>query len=342
MKFAVLSVLSCIFPLNIGFSQDNTTSHSGNLGGSNADRLAKTEAHAAHQSAVVHIKFYDRTIYYVDRPIYVEFEIVNNEYEPYLFVTSFNKMFTFDFEIRTVTNRLVAHSRDYTLGTTQFEPILNDKIALKRNEIYGVRIDIARWFDLFEPGEYVIRGLFYPHLKTGLDSDVRIYSENQLFLDLNPPYTEELRMVQREEEMRKLMAESLPPYEVVRVMLEALQDNDFEVYFLYVDFEKFIDQFENARTLYREARDVEKPAIIENLFKPYLMGENELEDIPFDEHIPRTFDIVRTEIEKDDAIVEVLEDFEYGRFSRRKRYRYFLHLFDDKWFLQKYEVVNLP
>jgi hypothetical protein len=335
-------LLITVYLINIGFSQENTNRSWSSPDQSGEQHMARTETDSLHDSISVHLKFHNREIYYVDRPILVEFQIVNHSNDPYLFVTSYNKQFTFDFDIRTTTNRPIEHSKVYTIDASRFEPILNDKIALKNDEVYGVRIDIGQWFDLFEPGEYIIRGIFYPNLKTGLDSDVRLYSDNELYLYLNPAYTEQIRLAEREDEIRKLKAESLPPYEVVRVSLEALQDDDFEKYFIYVDFETFIDQFENASNLYDSASDANKPAIIEYQFKPYLRGENELEEMPFLEHIPRSFDIVRTEIERNDAVVEVIEDFEYGSIRRKKRYKYYLHLYDDKWLLQRYEVVNLP
>jgi hypothetical protein len=331
-----------MFPINIGLSQENTNRSWNSPDQSDTSQLARTEPDSMYDSLSVFIKYYDRKIYYVDKPILVEFQIVNHSNNPYLFVTSYNKQFTFDFDIRTTSNRPVEHSQRYTLDATQFEPILNDKIALKNNEVYGVRIDISSWFDLLEPGEYIIRGVFYPNLMTGLDSDIRILSDNELYLYLNPAYTDQIRLAEREDEIRKLKAESLPPYEVVRVALEALQEDDFEKYFIYLDFETFINQFENAGNLYESAPDRNKPAIIEYQFKPYLRGENELEEIPFLEHVPRSFDIVRTEIERSDAVVEVIEDFEYGSIRRKKRYKYFLHLYDDKWLLQRYEIVNIP
>jgi hypothetical protein len=288
----------------------------------------------------VFIKYYNKEIYYVDRPIIVEFQIINNWIDPFLFITSFNKAFTFDFEIRTSTNRLIEHSPNYTIRTTQFEPILNDEIILKNNEVYGVRIDVSNWFDLRESGEYLIRGVFYPNLKTGALDDIHIYSENELYLNLNPPITEKLQRIMEVEEIRRLKAESLPPYEVVNFLLHALQERDFEKYFLYINFESFIQQFNNSRTLYRDAPDKNKPAIIEE-FKGYLMGMNNLEDVPFSETIPADYEIERTLIEKREAIVTVVETFKFLNLVERKRYTYKLHLYGDKWLLDNYSVVNI-
>jgi len=338
---AALLTLLCMFPLNIGFSQENTNRSPRYLEDQEEYLLVKTEEYGMDETVSIFIGFHDRRIYYVGQPVEVEFQIVNHGLEPYLFLTSYNKLFTFDFDIRTTDNRLVEHSKEYTLDTTRFEPILNDKIALKKDELYGVRIDISRWFDLQEPGEYLISGLFYPNLKTGLESDIRIESENEIYLYLNPPYTDELALKKREDEIRKLKAESLPPYQVVEVMLRALQERDYEKYFIYIKVDEFIKQFKNSYSKYQAVKDSQKPAVEEE-FKAYLRGENELEELRFAEHIPHDFEIEKTVIEKKNALVTVKETFQYINLIEEKRYTYQLHLFNDKWLVYSYSIVNLP
>jgi len=304
----------------IGYSQ-NITTHSQDL--SNIE---------------VSIGFYNKQMYYLQGPIIVEFKIINHGSDPYLFIASYNKLFTFDFEISTLSNRKVEHSRSYILQRRQFEPILNDEITLKQNEVYGVRVDISEWFDFQKPGEYIIKGIFYPNLIT--DPNYMLISDTELYLQLNPPYTERYREEVRIEEIQKLKAESLPPYDVVDFALNALMDKDFEKYFLYIKMDKFIMQFTNARKKYMNAKDIDKPAVIEE-FNQYLQGNNKLENIPFSDTIPTNFEIEETHIIKRDARVVVNESFEYGQVREVKRYTYFLHKYGEQWFIENYEVVNL-
>jgi len=327
-KHTRLFFLFCI-PLllifNIGFSQE----------------YQNTEQDTALSDDIdVFIRYHDRDMYYVGSPVIVEFRIANRGSEPYLFLTSFNKMFTFDFEILTGTNRSIPHSRKYIVETTQFEPVLNDEINLKRDEIYGARINISEWFDLTMPGEYVIRGVFYPSLNTGSPLDVKVFSSNELSLQLNPPYEEQRRQEVEIEEIRKLKAEKLPPYDVVGSMLGALQEKDFDKYFLYIRFDKFILQFSNARKLYLDAHDIDKPGIIAE-FKSYLRGENRLEAIPYSEAVPSDFEVERTVVEKRDARVTVVQTFKYLGVVQKKRYIYNLHLYNDKWLVEGYTVTNM-
>ncbi len=332
-----LIICICVFPFNIGFSQENQNR-------TYDDRRVE-----------VLIKFFNKQVYRVGDDIWIEVNVINHDVQPYTFITSFKKPFTFDFTIRSFSNIPIEKTKDYNVTIHQFEPVHSNTVILNQYDVYGVRINIAEWFKLETPGEYRIDGYFYPYLKTEFDDqtvvniqdryeDTVIHSKNWLKLNLKEKLTEESSMLAREEALRKLEAQSLAPYEVVRVMLEALQQEepDFEVYFLYIDFDRFILQFQNARRLFQDAADRDKPAVIENEFKPYLRGENELEETPFIEHIPREFEIVKTVIERNDAEVEVIEEFVYGSLERKKRYTYYLHKFEDKWFLQKYEVVNLP
>jgi len=285
------------------------------------------------------IKFFNQKIYYLNSPIIVEFKIINRSPDPYLFIASYNKIFTFDFEIKTIAHQSIEHSIEYTVQRYQFQPVLNDEITLKQNEIYGVRIDISRWFNFQKPGEYIIKGLFYPNLITDQDKKV-ISSSNELFLDLYPAYTEEVLEKVREEKVKKLEAQSLPPYEVIDFILKALIEKDFEKYFLYIKFEKFIMQFENARQKYLNASDEKKPEVIEE-FKAYLKSENELEEIPFSDTIPIDYDIKKTVIEKRDATVTVIETFKFGRLVEKKLYTYYLHKYGDLWLVNNYDVVNI-
>jgi hypothetical protein len=320
IKVLYLFIFVFIFCLSIGHSQD-IPNYS-----------------VKYSTIETHIRFFNKQIYYIGNPIVIEFQIINNGIDPFLFITSYNKIFTFDFTISSFENRSVEHSKHYIIRRRQFEPVLNDEITLKQNEVYGVRIDIGEWFDFQEPGEYIIKGLFFPNLIT--DEEKLIYSENELYLTINPPYTEVVKEKERIEEIKKLKAESLPPYEVVDFLLNALTQKDFEKYFLYIKMNKFIEQFDNAKNEYFAARDKDKPRAIEK-FKNYLKGLNKLESVPFSETIPTDFEIEKTIIEKKDAEVIVTEIFEYGLVTEKKRYTYYLHLYGDKWLLENYTVVNI-
>ncbi len=319
-KLFLSALFILIFCISIGYSQNNTK------------QLDK------YSSIEVSIRFYDEQIYYLGDPIIVEFQIVNNGRDPYLFITSFKKIFTFDFDISSMTKKKVMHSNSYMIERRKYEPIFNDEIILKRNEVYGVRINIGEWFDFKESGEFVIKGILYPNLIT--ESGNVIVTEKELYLNLNPPYTEIVREQQREKEILRLKTEKFPPYKVVELMLNALMAGDFEKYFLHINFEKFIHQFNNAERKYVGAKDIDKPSVIEEL-KNYIKAENTLESVPYSDTVPVDFEIVKTVIEKTDAQVTVIETFKYINLIEKKKYTYYLHLYADKWLFEQYDVVNI-
>ena len=140
-RFASLAglALCAIVSINIGFSLENT----------NGEKALSSSS--AEPGIELTIEFHERRIYYIDSNIIVQFQVVNRSTEPFLFNTSFDKYFTFDFEIKNFSGRAVAHSRAYEVARTQFQPVKIDEITLKQNEVYGVRINLTEWFDLREP-----------------------------------------------------------------------------------------------------------------------------------------------------------------------------------------------
>jgi len=318
-KFKSLLILFTILLSNfsIGYSLDDTNKYLPNIN--------------------ITIQYCNQHLYTIGRPVIVEFKIINNDSDPFLFLTSFNKTFTFDFEVSTLNNMKIDHSNDYSIKRKVLGSILSDEITLKQNEVYGAKIDISKWFNLTEPGEYIIKGIFYPGLIT--NEKYQIPSENELILYLNPPYPEEVKRKEEIEKIKRLKALSMPPYKVVSFMLDALMKRDFEKYFLYIKFDKFIFKFQNATKKYINAKDIDKPLIKEE-FKEYLKGNNKLEALPFSETIPCEYDIVKTIIEKKKADVTVIETFKVKSLVEKKEYTYHLHLYEDKWFLEYYEVRN--
>ena len=313
------SLLILLFCISIGVSQESPIA-------------------GLDDSVEVNIQFHDRRIYYVGDPVWVEFQISNLGFVPYLFRTSYDELFTFDLDIATTTNKKQDHSIGYVVDRNRYAPILTDEITLKPHEVYGARINITRWFDLKAPGDYVIRGRFYPNLIT--DPDPTISSANELYLTLYPERDETGKEKRRTDEIQRLKAESLPPYKVVDFLLNALMKGEFDKYFLYINFDQFISQFDNTKRKYMSAKDFDKPPVIEE-FKAYLRGENKIEKIPFAETIPVDYAISRTVIEGKTAEVVVIEKFKYFSLYERKRYTYYLREYGDKWLLERYTVVNI-
>jgi hypothetical protein len=57
--------------------------------------------------------------------------------------------------------------------------------------------------------------------------------------------------------------------------------------------------------------------------------------------IPKDFAIERTQYGADEGTVTVLEYFQVGTYTEKKRYTYYLRRRDDIWTIEDYSVVNL-
>ena len=318
----ILVFLLLSFAVNIGYSQDKTNSYN-----------------YTPPPIEFNIQFVNKRVYFLGDPIKVKIQIINRGIKRYLFNVSDEKVFSFDFEVLSRENQPVEHSKEYYLKRNMWEAVFVNKVSLETDEIYGVIIDLNEWFNFEKSGEYYIRGIFYPNLIT--DSSIKIYSENELPLELRPAYPQKTREVVKKEITKRIKAQPLPPYQVVNLLIKSLIKNDFDTFFLYINFDKFIMQFSNARKEYIAAKDVDKPKVIKK-FKDYLMGKNKLESLPFSESRPVSYKIKKTLIENNNAQVEVIETFKYAALIEKKLYRYYLHKYGDIWLLERYEVINKP
>jgi len=319
ITFLFVSFLSLI---NIGYSQDKSNSYS-----------------YTPPPIEFNIQFVNKRIYFLGEPIEVKIQIINKGIKRYLFNMSDEKVFSFDFEVLTKENQPVEHSKEYYLKRNMWEAVFVNEVSLEPNEIFGVIIDLNKWFNFEKSGEFYIRGIFFPNLVT--DNSTKIYSENELLLQLKPAYSQKTRGFVKTETIKRLKAQPLPPYQVVNLLIKSLMKNDFNTFFLYINFDKFIMQFSNSKREYLSAKDVDKPKIIEK-FKDYLMGKNKLETLPFSESRPISYKIKKTLIEGNNSQVEVIETFKYGYLEEKKLYRYYLHKYGNIWMLERYEVINKP
>ncbi|MEN2998873.1 MAG: hypothetical protein ABDH28_07575 [Brevinematia bacterium] len=241
---------------------------------------------------------------------------------------------TFFFDLRTEKNEEVELSYDFmvkydfmNLNTTK------RSLTLLPNQGFSVKIDISKIFDISKPGIYYIRGIFSP--------DGTADKKDGLFTDyykitIKPPKKVEEITIQIEDEYRKLERElySLPPYEVVRRMLDAKHRRDAREFVMYFDFEKLIGIFPSFSKRYNESKTSSERAKVIEKFKEYLTTYWEDPIIGFS--------VIRTEIEGDKSIVTA--DVEYRLRNTSYKLRYFYQLYrtyDNRWLIYSYEVFNI-
>lgn len=264
----------------------------------------------------------------------VVFTVRNNGYSKEEFFVYENIYKTFFFELKTERNEEVEMSYDF-LVRHDFLNLDSPKrsIILFPNQSFSVKIDISKVFDIQKPGLYYIRGIFSP--------DGTADKKDGIFTDyykitIKPPRKVEEIVYKIDEEYKRLMQEvyNLPPYEVVRRMLEAKSRKDPKEFTIYFDFEKLIMIFPSFSKRYNEGKtSLEKAKVIEK-FKEYLTT--------YWEDPILGFTIVRTEIEGDKSTVIADVEYKLRNTSYRMRYNYYLYrTYDNRWLIYSYDVVNL-
>lgn len=240
---------------------------------------------------------------------------------------------TFFIDLRTEKNDQVELSYDFIVKHDFFNIHSTKRsIVLKPDQSFSVRLDISKIFDISKPGVYYIRGIFSP--------DGMADKRDGLFTDfykiiIKPPRKVEEVVVSIDAEFQKKQQElyNLPPYEVVRRMLDAKYRRDAKEYLIYFDFDKLIAIFPSFSKRYDESKTASEKAKVIEKFKEYLTT--------YWEDPILSFSIVRTEIEGDKA--KVIADVEYKLRNTSYKLRYSYELFrtyDNRWLIYSYEAVN--
>ncbi|OHD14796.1 MAG: hypothetical protein A2086_14110 [Spirochaetes bacterium GWD1_27_9] len=276
-------------------------------------------------------------IYNQNEDIYLDVKIINKgEFSLATLITD-DKKFSFDFQIVTMKNQQLEHSRAYITSFHRVQTIFKSKISLEPNEGYSYKVRLNDYFDLTTPGQYYIKGFYYPNLKLNNDTLGSIYS-NQLTINIKPSDIDEKYIVEKKdiEEEVKLFAEKRPPDEAVRYMLEARMKKEWNKYFLYLDLEKLILNNGKFNQNFLKKDSERQKEIIEQ-YKEYLKKDT-IDDISF---LPHNFEILKTEYGQGKGKVDVIIEYKYIEYIERKYYTFFLYKKGEIWYVYDYEVMNM-
>lgn len=264
----------------------------------------------------------------------VIFTIKNDGFSREEFYIYDNISKTFFFELKTDKNDDVEYSYEFLIKHEFLNlNIPKRSIVLLPNQSFSVKIDISKIFDISKSGIYYIRGIFSPD---GTADKKDGFFTDYYKITIKPPRKVEEITSQIDQEYKKLQQElyNLPPYEVVRRMLEAKLRKDAKEFIIYFDFEKLITIFPSFSKRYEEAKTSSERLKVIEKFKEYLTTY-------WEDQIIR-FNIVRTEIEGD--IAKVTSDVEYKLRNTSYKLRYIYQLYktyDNRWLIYSYEVINL-
>ena len=269
--------------------------------------------------------------------IYINVKIFNSSDDEAVCLIAHDKRFSLDFQMVTMRNRSIEHSKEYIISFHKVQPVFNSHIRLASDEGYIYKVRLNDYFDLNRTGQFFIKCLYYPDLKLNNSIKNVIYS-NQLSVNIRPTGIKEEIIEEQEsvEQEKRFYVTKRPPDEVVDFMLNARMKSEWEKYYLYLDLEKLILTNNNFRQKYVKA-DSEKQRELITKYKEYLK-KNTIDEISF---LPTKFEIIKTEYTEGRGKVDVLIYFKYQQYNEKKYYTYFLNKKGNIWYIYSYEVMNL-
>ncbi len=287
----------------------------------------------------INIRYYDKRIYYIqDDPVWVQVTISNNSPDTYRFKLADDRIFSIDFDVRTLNNRTVEVSENILRKRTQNLPVFFREVSVEPGESFSFIEDLRDYAMLDQAGSYVVQAKLYPELMKNTQS--RPVMSNRLSLSLRTAPirgADGIPLALDVETNAVLVREKLPPDEVVQYLITARQKGQWEKFFLYLDLESMIINDAGRRRIWL----VESEEGRKRMLDRYRIDlQNATTDGDFST-IPLEFRIERTSYGQEEGTVTVLEKFKTGTYIERKRYTYHLRKRDDIWTVVDYTVLNL-
>jgi hypothetical protein len=290
------------------------------------------------------IRYYDKRIYYIPgtatEPILVQITVANNGPVPYHFKLADDRIFSVDFEVKTLTNRPVESADLLIRKRTQSAPVFFRDVSVESGESFSFVEDIRNYVSLNQVGSFVVQVKMYPDLIRNIAGGALPLESNRLSLHLRPPSLpgpDGIPQALDVETNAILVRENLPPDEVVEYTLQARQKNQWEKFFLYLDLEAMLRRDPRRQRQWLAASEEARQRML-------IQYRTELENAVVDGDIatiPVEFRIERTTYNAEEGTVVVLEIFRFRDIIERTRYTYDLRRRNDIWTIVGYTVQNL-
>ncbi|MCL2138885.1 MAG: hypothetical protein FWH41_05075 [Treponema sp.] len=304
--------------------------------------------YAAEPDIDMNIRFFDRRLYYAeDNPILIQITLSNNSPSTFRFKLADERIFSLDFDVRTLNNRQVEAADELIRKRAQYNRVYFREIAVEPGESFSFVEDLRAYANLNIAGAYIVRAKMYTELyrygnvavlPAGINGAV--LESKGLSLNIRPPVVtgpDGLPVEMDTATGADLVRERLSPDKVVEYTIIARQKSQWEKFFLYLDLEEMLKQ-DAVRLRKWNNESGEGRKLMLDQFRSEL--RNTVVDGTISV-IPDEFVIERTQYDSLEATVVVLKTFKYTNFSELKRYTYFLRQRDNIWSITDYSVVNL-
>jgi hypothetical protein len=307
---------------------------------------------AASADIGLSIRYFDKRIYYVYgpsdlsgriEPIYIQVSITNNNPAPFRFKLADERVFSLDFDVRTMTNRLVDPAPFLLRKRSQSQQVYFREVSIASGESFSFVENLRDYVDMQQSGSFIVQARMYPELYriASTDSSVSPLESNRLSLSLRPPSLigpDGIPLEMDVETNAVLVREKLPPDEVVKYLLNARQKSQWEKFFLYLDLEAMLTRDGvRQRQWLTESEEGRQQMIARyrmDLQRSVVDGDIGM--------IPIEFQIERTNYNEMEGTVVALEKFRIGStVTEKKRYTYYVRRKYDIWTIVDYSVINL-
>ncbi len=291
------------------------------------------------------IGYENKEIYVPGSEILIKFTLENDTAQTYRFKLAQNRMFNVDFTVTTLANQPLPPARQFITERTSNQQVFYRDITLEPGEQFSFVEDVSEYVQIEESGVYRIQATFYPGLIQPVGASPRedqqsmMRADNALSLTVRPPLDGPGLVRARIDERTQtiLQREDLPPDEVVEYVIEALQDQAWNRFFLYTDVEELLLS-DPARA--RSYRRLSEPARRDRLAEFRAQLEASLAE-PELSAVPSEFEMVRTSYDHISGTVIMDLRFRSPTFVEIKRYTYSLRREDGVWYIDDYAVTNL-
>lgn len=285
----------------------------------------------------VSIRFFNQEVYTTESDIHVRVAIQNTGRSSESFRLADQRLFTLDFDVRTMENTRVPYTESYKAIRTSNQPVFFREVTLDPGEEYAFTEGLSRYVELDTPGMYVVRASLHPDLSRDGESDA--ISSNRLTLSLRPAESVlDNAIAAAEEEVRDtLLRRDLSPDNTVRETIEARQQQRWEQFFLYLDVENIMLRNPRLQRQYRNSSPGERADMVERYKER--MQESETEDEIL--QIPQDYAILQTEYTSSDGSVVAEQYFEYPTYTEIREYTYYLRREDGYWKIYDYSVRSM-
>jgi hypothetical protein len=210
------------------------------------------------------------------------------------------------------------------------------EIALEAGEEYSFVENLKDFININSASIYYINMKFYPELYS---NRYEYITSNRLSLEIRPSSTaaSSTEIPVAVTTAAILQPEAISPDKVVENTIIARQRSLWDQYFLYMDVEEMLKRDPaRSRRYNAESADGRNKQIL--AFKSSLKQTRIESDIVA---IPDRFEIENTTYSQTDGSVKVLEYFNNGTFTEKKRYTYYVRQRDGIWYIYNYIVDNL-